>query len=46
MFASPFDRVFRAYDADTGRVLWLTRLNDVSSSSPVSFSVDGSASRW
>ncbi|MDX1563675.1 MAG: hypothetical protein R3305_12160, partial [Gammaproteobacteria bacterium] len=28
-------------DARSGRVLWQTRLNDVSSSSPISYLVDG-----
>ncbi|HET9359564.1 MAG TPA: PQQ-binding-like beta-propeller repeat protein [Vicinamibacterales bacterium] len=41
VFAGAFDRVIRAYDDATGKVLWQTRLNDVSSSSPISFSVDG-----
>jgi alcohol dehydrogenase (cytochrome c) len=35
------DRVFHAYESTTGKELWNTRLNDVSSSSPISFSVDG-----
>ncbi len=41
VFAAAFDRVFRAHDARDGRVLWDTRLNDVSSSSPISYAVDG-----
>jgi alcohol dehydrogenase (cytochrome c) len=41
VFAGAFDRFFRAYDDTSGKVLWETRLNDVSSSSPVSFSVGG-----
>src|SRR5690606_12865797 len=41
VFAASFDRYFRAYDADDGDVLWETRLNDVSSSSPISYAVDG-----
>jgi alcohol dehydrogenase (cytochrome c) len=41
VFAAAFDRGFRAYDARTGRQLWETRLNDVSSSSPISYAVDG-----
>ena len=36
-----FDRVFHIYDAKTGTELWQSRLNDVSSSSPISFAVDG-----
>jgi alcohol dehydrogenase (cytochrome c) len=41
VFAGAFDRVIRAYDDTNGKVLWQTRLNDVSSSSPISYSVDG-----
>ncbi len=41
VFAAAFDRGFRAYDARDGRQLWETRLNDVSSSSPISYAVDG-----
>jgi alcohol dehydrogenase (cytochrome c) len=40
VFAASLDRYFRAYDARDGSMLWQTRLNDVSSSSPISFSVD------
>jgi alcohol dehydrogenase (cytochrome c) len=36
-----FDRVFHVYDSATGAQLWQARLNDVSSSSPISFAVDG-----
>ena len=36
-----FDRYIRAYDDASGKVLWETRLNDVSSSSPISYSVAG-----
>ena len=36
-----FDRYLRAYDAADGTVLWEKRLNDVSSSSPITFSLDG-----
>ena len=41
VFAGAFDRVLRAYDDSNGKVLWETRLNDVSSSSPISYSIDG-----
>jgi alcohol dehydrogenase (cytochrome c) len=41
VFAAAFDRTLRAYDARDGRELWQTRLNDVSSSSPISYAVDG-----
>jgi PQQ-dependent dehydrogenase (methanol/ethanol family) len=40
VFAASFDRNLRAYDAHNGRMLWETRLNDVSSSSPISYAVD------
>ncbi len=36
-----FDRVFHVYDSATGAQLWQARLNDVSSSSPISFAVAG-----
>ncbi len=41
VFAGALDRSFSAYDAQTGTKLWQTRLNDVPSSSPISYSVDG-----
>jgi alcohol dehydrogenase (cytochrome c) len=41
VFAAAFDRTFRAYDARDGRELWQTRLNDVSSSSPISYAAGG-----
>ena len=41
VFAAALDRNFSAYDAANGRLLWQTRLNDVSSSSPISYRVDG-----
>jgi len=41
VFAGSLDRFFRAYDASDGSVLWQSRLNDVSSSSPISYSVGG-----
>jgi alcohol dehydrogenase (cytochrome c) len=41
VFAASLDRYFRAYDAEDGRMLWESRLNDVSSSSPISYSVGG-----
>ncbi|HTV79315.1 MAG TPA: PQQ-binding-like beta-propeller repeat protein [Steroidobacteraceae bacterium] len=40
-FDATFDREFHAYDSANGKELWHTRLNDVSSSSPISFSVQG-----
>jgi alcohol dehydrogenase (cytochrome c) len=36
-----YDRVFHVYDSATGQELWQSRLNDVSSSSPISFAVAG-----
>ncbi len=41
VFAGALHRTFSAYDAETGTKLWQTRLNDVPSSSPISYSVDG-----
>jgi len=41
VFAGSLDRYFRAYDAADGSILWETRLNDVSSSSPISYTAGG-----
>jgi alcohol dehydrogenase (cytochrome c) len=41
VFAGAFDRIMRAYDDASGKVLWQARLNDVSSATPISYSVDG-----
>ena len=41
VFAGSLDRMFSAYDASTGQPLWQTRLNDVPSSSPISYAVNG-----
>jgi alcohol dehydrogenase (cytochrome c) len=41
VFAGSLDRYFSAYDSRNGQMLWQTRLNDVSSSSPISYSVNG-----
>ena len=41
VFAGALDRTFSAYDAQTGTKLWQTRLNEVPSSSPISYSVNG-----
>jgi alcohol dehydrogenase (cytochrome c) len=41
VFAGSFDRYLRAYAAADGELLWERRLNDVSSSSPMTFSLDG-----
>lgn len=41
VFAGSLDRVFGAYDASTGELLWKTRLNDVPSSAPISYSASG-----
>src|SRR6266853_3213562 len=40
VFAGAMDRYFRAYDAANGKVLWQTRLSDVSSSPPISYAVN------
>jgi alcohol dehydrogenase (cytochrome c) len=39
VFAGSFDRYFRAYDDANGSILWEQRLNDVSSSSPMTFAI-------
>ena len=41
VFAGSLDRMFLAYDAATGAQLWKTRLNDVPSSAPISYSANG-----
>jgi alcohol dehydrogenase (cytochrome c) len=41
VFSGSIDRYFRAYDDHTGKVLWETRLNDVPSNAPISYSVNG-----
>ena len=35
------DRYFRAYDDQTGKLLWETRLTDVPSNAPISYTVNG-----
>jgi alcohol dehydrogenase (cytochrome c) len=39
--AATYDRVLHVYDSATGQELWRSRLNDISSSSPISFAVHG-----
>jgi alcohol dehydrogenase (cytochrome c) len=41
VFVGSLDRMFVAYDAATGAPIWKTRLNDVPSSAPISFSAKG-----
>jgi alcohol dehydrogenase (cytochrome c) len=41
VFAASFDRYLRAYASANGQLLWEQRLNDVSSSSPLTYSVNG-----
>ena len=41
VFTGSLDRMFSAYDAATGAELWRTRLNDVPSAPPISYSVNG-----
>jgi alcohol dehydrogenase (cytochrome c) len=41
VFVGSLDRMFEAYDAATGAPLWKTRLNDVPSSAPISYSTNG-----
>jgi alcohol dehydrogenase (cytochrome c) len=41
VFAGSLDRMIDAYDSATGALLWQTRLNDVPSSAPISYSANG-----
>jgi alcohol dehydrogenase (cytochrome c) len=41
VFQGAFDRTFKAFDAQTGKVLWSTRLSDIPNSYPVSFLAHG-----
>ena len=41
VFMGTNDRVIHAYDDATGREIWQTRLNDLPSSSPISYAVNG-----
>jgi alcohol dehydrogenase (cytochrome c) len=41
VFAGSLDRMVNAFDAATGARLWQMRLNDVPSSAPISYSVNG-----
>ena len=41
VFAGSLDRVFAAYDDATGKELWRVRLNEVPSSAPISYMVNG-----
>ena len=41
VFAGAIDRSFSAYDDATGKELWRTRLNDVPSSAPITYVVNG-----
>jgi alcohol dehydrogenase (cytochrome c) len=41
VFDGSLDRYIRAYDQANGKVLWETRLNDVPSSCPITYSVNG-----
>jgi alcohol dehydrogenase (cytochrome c) len=41
VFAGSLDRMVNAYDSETGALLWQTRLNDVPSSAPISYSANG-----
>jgi alcohol dehydrogenase (cytochrome c) len=40
-FIGDFDRVFKAVDVKTGKILWQTRLGNTVQGYPVSFSLDG-----
>jgi alcohol dehydrogenase (cytochrome c) len=41
VFNGSIDRFFRAYDDQTGKLLWETRLSDVPSNAPIAYSVNG-----
>jgi alcohol dehydrogenase (cytochrome c) len=41
VFDGSLDRYIRAYDESNGKVLWQTRLNDVPSSCPITYMVNG-----
>jgi alcohol dehydrogenase (cytochrome c) len=41
VFGGDWDRYFRAYDDQTGQVLWETRTNNVVNSFPVAYAADG-----
>ena len=41
IFNGSIDRYFRAYDDQTGRLLWETRLSDVPSDAPIAYTVNG-----
>jgi alcohol dehydrogenase (cytochrome c) len=41
VFVGSLDRMFLAYDAETGAQIWKTRLNDVPSSAPIGYSANG-----
>jgi alcohol dehydrogenase (cytochrome c) len=41
VFNGSLDRFIRAYDDSTGKVLWEMRLNDVPSSCPITYTVNG-----
>lgn len=41
VFAGSIDRFIRAYDDANGKVLWQARLNNIPSSSPIAYSVNG-----
>jgi alcohol dehydrogenase (cytochrome c) len=41
VFSGSLDRVFQAFDDETGKVLWQTRLNNVISAFPITYTVNG-----
>jgi len=41
VFSGSFERYLRAYDDTTGTMLWQTRLNDVPSSPPITYTAGG-----
>jgi len=41
IFSGSIDRFFRAYDDQTGKLIWETRLSDVPSDAPISYTANG-----
>ena len=41
LFAGALDRYFTAYDSANGKALWKSRLPDVPSAAPITYSVNG-----
>jgi len=41
VFSGSLDRAFKAYDQESGSLLWQARLGDVPSAAPITYTVDG-----